>query len=98
MGLSSAAFLQQRGLKTTVTHQAPPLKARRPAAARRPSALPENAEPPWMLPLMRLLRSDAHMPAEEACRRLSATLPPTVTPPTPQEVLNALRRLGNATR
>ena len=56
-------------------------------------ALPKNAAPPWVLPLMRLLRTDAHMAPEEACRLLTASLPPSVPPPTEEEVSAALHRL-----
>lgn len=67
--------------------------ARQSASMLPPRVLPENASPPWLLPLMRLLRSDAHMSPEEACRRLSASLPPSVPLPTPEDVRNALQRL-----
>lgn len=57
------------------------------------SAFPANAEPPWVLPLMRLLRQDAGMNSYDACRHLSASLPPTVAPPTREEVETAIQRL-----
>jgi len=58
-----------------------------------PRPLPANAEPPWLLPLMRLLRRDKHLTPEAAWRLLPTTLPPTVPPPSQGEVETAVLRL-----
>lgn len=81
-----------------VQHQAQEFSFERPVVPPRRAPLPPNAEPPWILPLMRLLRDDAQLDAEDACRILCETVPENVEPPTEQEVRAVLHRLRSMGR
>lgn len=58
------------------------------------AAPPDNAAPPWMLPLMRSLRGGRLLTVQEAVEALPATLPPGVACPTYEEAETVLRRFG----
>jgi hypothetical protein len=58
------------------------------------AAPPDNAAPPWMLPLMRSLRGGRLLTVREAVEALPAALPPGVTCPTCEEAETVLRRFG----
>lgn len=64
------------------------------AAAPAPIPAPENAAPPWVLPLMRAIRSEAPMTVQEALDALPRYLPAGVRCPTPEEAAEVLRGLG----
>lgn len=69
-----------------------------PTIQRAPSAprtrVVANAEPVWMLPLMRVLRGGRKMTLEQVMRELPKRLPFGVSCPTRDEVQITLRRLG----
>lgn len=58
-----------------------------------PPPLPENAAPPWVLPLMRLMRSDAQGDLARAWRALPAHLPDGVALPEITEAANVIAAL-----
>lgn len=62
-----------------------------PPAPRPP---PENTAPPWLLPLMRAVRSEAPATVREAMALLPRYLPMGMALPTEDEVLPELQRLG----
>lgn len=78
---------------------APPLAghdARPPAPPRssRARKLPDNAAPPWLLPLMRIVRSERNLSVDDALRKLATSLPPGTPPPDRGEVAAVFARLG----
>lgn len=58
-----------------------------------PPPLPENAAPPWILPLMRLMRTEAQGDLARAWRALPDHLPDGVTLPDVTEAANVLATL-----
>lgn len=69
--------------------QVPQLPAPEP-----PPAPPSNAAPPWVLPLMRMIRHHGAANVAEAIRELPAFLPPGVACPSIGEAVEVLRALG----
>ncbi|MBF0334561.1 MAG: hypothetical protein HQL40_13095 [Alphaproteobacteria bacterium] len=69
-----------------------------PALAPPPAPLPapaaNSASPPWLLPLMRMIRTEAPATVREAIAILPEYLPAGISPPSMDEVLPTLRRLG----
>jgi len=61
----------------------------------RPAAEDDPA-PAWLLPLMRLVKGGASGTLADICKALPEVLPAGVAQPTPEEVAEALRRLGFA--
>ncbi|BAE50538.1 DNA-binding protein [Paramagnetospirillum magneticum] len=55
---------------------------------------PPNAAPPWVLPLMRMIRHQGAANVAEAIRELPAFLPPGVACPSMGEAMEVLRALG----
>jgi hypothetical protein len=53
-----------------------------------------NTAPPWVLPLMRLIRGKPIVTLDEVMRQLPARLPAGMDCPSRQEVMNTLRGLG----
>lgn len=60
-----------------------------------PAVFADNAAPPWVLPLMRLMKS-GHGDLASAWRDLPAALPEGVALPTPEEAATILVRFGLA--
>lgn len=73
---------------------APGLPDLLPASPRPPIRAPENAEPPWVLPLMRAIRSEHFETVQEALEALPRYLPAGVPCPTANDAEDTLRRLG----
>jgi len=63
-------------------------------AAPAPIPPPDNAAPPWVLPLMRAIRSEAPLTVKEALDVLPRYLPAGVCCPTADEAEEVLRRMG----
>ncbi|SEH35451.1 hypothetical protein [Magnetospirillum fulvum] len=59
-----------------------------------PEAPETDTAPPWLLPLMRVIRSEAPATVNEAMELLPRYLPKGVSCPTLEEATVALRRLG----
>lgn len=64
-----------------------------PARAREPDR-PTNATPPWVLPLMRVLKAQTAPSLVKALDDLSQRLPPGIPCPTHEEAERVLRELG----
>lgn len=60
------------------------------------TALPANTAPPWVLPLLRLMRKETGGDLGRAWRSLPARLPPGATLPDVQEAARILMKLGLA--
>ena len=67
-----------------------------PAQPEPPAPLPPNAAPPWVLPLMRILRGDAQGDLARAWRALPGHLPAGTALPDVQEAAKVLVTLGLA--
>lgn len=63
-----------------------------PAAEPEPVAAAPATAPPWVLPLMRLIRSDPSLPVDTAMAMLDLTLPEDGPHPTREEVAAILHR------
>lgn len=59
-----------------------------------PSPSPPGATPPWLLPLMRVVRSEAPATIREAVELLTHHLPKGAPVPTIDEAIDALRSVG----
>ena len=57
-------------------------------------SLPENAEPPWLLPFMRLLKGEAEGDVSTAWKHLPKVLPRGVSLPSEEEAAVVILRLG----
>lgn len=55
-----------------------------------------NATPPWLLPLLRVIKSGAADDVDEMVRQLAERLPPGAPPPTPDDIRAALQQFGYA--
>lgn len=60
----------------------------------RAEAQPDNTEPPWVLPFMRLLKGGAKGDIRAAWRALPKCVPPGVVLPTAKEAAETILRLG----
>ncbi len=90
--------LPRRAFEELITRIVAPLPAghdaRPPAPPPRSSRLPDNAAPPWLLPLMRIVRGDKAPTLDGVASKLAGALPPGTPPPTREEISAALTRLG----
>lgn len=59
-----------------------------------PSTVSENAAPPWVLPLMRIMKTETKGDLGEAWEILPERLPPNVSLPSVEEAAKVLVRLG----
>jgi Mu DNA-binding domain len=59
-----------------------------------PPPRPQNASPPWLLPLMRMMRQQGTPNVSDAIRELPAYLPAGIACPTEGEAREVLRALG----
>ncbi|MGQ3674662.1 DNA-binding protein [Xanthobacter sp. TB0139] len=57
--------------------------------------LPDNTAPPWLLPLMRIVRFDKEVGLNDAMYQLREIIPPGVSLPELDELAQALQRFGN---
>lgn len=55
-----------------------------------------SATPPWLLPLLRVVKSEAPENVDGLVQRLAERLPAGIAPPTTEEVREALRQFGYA--
>ena len=69
-----------------------------PDAPPLPERVPENTAPPWVLPLMRILRSEDAPTLGEAWDMLPDYLPPGVVLPDVEEAARVMIRFGIASR
>lgn len=72
---------------------AAPARSTTPHAAPVPS-IPENTAPPWVLPLLRIVRASGSLSVASAVEELPRHLPPGVACPSHQEAEDMLRKLG----
>lgn len=95
-------FLEAQAMRPPVgaapaAHARPPFAAAVQDRLDAPSGeLPENAAPPWVLPLLRLLKGEARGNLARAWRLLPGHLPGGTALPEPQEAATVLLRLGLA--
>lgn len=76
-----------------------PRPAPAPAIPPRAMAVPlpvqaVNTTPAWLLPLLRVVRSDRVDDVDDIVKRVASRLPPGMAVPTPAEVREALRQFG----
>ena len=73
---------------------APATRAAAPRQAPPPAPTTENTAPPWVLPLLRIIRETGSLSVDAALGELSNSLPPGMACPTREEAQTVLSRLG----